>query len=326
MADVFISYAREDRLRAEQVARGFIVLGLTPFWDSEIPPGQTWADYTEEKLTSCKVVVVLWSQHSTKSQWVREEARMGRDKSKLIPALIDNVAMPFGFGEVQAANLSTWQGEPNHPEWVRFSQAVYRAARGADAPPIQPAQPQQQWPPPPQAPPQTQSGWSIPQPPPQPGWSPQSRPTLQPAGAHAPLAYVKKCFQQFADGAGRSRRAEYWWWVLFSFLVSVIAYGVDAQIFGADPYTSVPYQQIVSGLVGLALLAPSVSVTSRRLHDFGMSGWLAAPLVAALMIGGAFAASALGGVLSLLGLVAVIGVGVAPATTGPNQYGPNPKG
>jgi len=110
MADVFISYSREDRPRAEQVARGLAALGLEAFWDTEIPPGQTWADYIEGKLSQCKAVVVLWSEHSTKSQWVREEARMGRDKSKLIPAMLDGTPPPFGFGEVQAANLSTWRG------------------------------------------------------------------------------------------------------------------------------------------------------------------------------------------------------------------------
>ena len=114
MADVFISYAREDRSRAEQVARALQAAGIQAFWDTEIPPGQTWADYIEGKLAQCKALIVLWSEHSTKSQWVREEASMGRDKGKLIPAMLDASPAPFGFGEVQAANLSAWNGDPNH--------------------------------------------------------------------------------------------------------------------------------------------------------------------------------------------------------------------
>ncbi|MES1201854.1 MAG: toll/interleukin-1 receptor domain-containing protein [Pseudomonadota bacterium] len=145
MADVFISYAREDRPRADWIARNLAQMGLDVFWDSEIPPGQTWADYVEDKLSHCKVVIVLWSEHSTKSQWVREEARMGRDKGKLIPVMIDATPAPFGFGEVQAANLSTWDGQPNHPEWMRVAAAV-RSAAGAPASPapppaVQPARP-----------------------------------------------------------------------------------------------------------------------------------------------------------------------------------------
>lgn len=141
MADVFISYAREDNARAEQVARALEAQGLEVFWDSEIPPGQTWADYIESKLTSCRAVVVLWSEHSTRSQWVREEARMGRDKGKLIPAMLDGSPAPFGFGEVQAANLSTWNGEPDHPEWARTLGAVQAAVAGAPPSPAPPPQP-----------------------------------------------------------------------------------------------------------------------------------------------------------------------------------------
>ena len=133
MADVFLSYAREDRARAEQVAHGLEANGIDVFWDSEIPPGATWADHIEQKLSQCKALIVLWSTHSTKSQWVREEARMGRDKGVLIPAMIDNVPAPFGFGEVQAADLSNWNGEAEHANWQRFIAAVRQFSSGAPA-------------------------------------------------------------------------------------------------------------------------------------------------------------------------------------------------
>lgn len=134
MAEVFLSYAREDRARAEQVARGLAAAGVEVFWDNEIPPGQTWADYIESKLTQCKALIVLWSENSTKSQWVREEARLGRDKGVLIPAMIDACQAPFGFGEVQAANLADWNGEADHANWRRFVEAV-RVASNREAPP-----------------------------------------------------------------------------------------------------------------------------------------------------------------------------------------------
>lgn len=153
MADVFISYAREDRSKAEHVARGLSQMGLQAFWDSEIPPGQTWADYIEGKLSACKAVIVLWSEHSTKSQWVREEARMGRDKGVLIPVMIDASTPPFGFGELQAANLADWQGQRDQTSWRRFSAAVANFATAAapaaapqafvSAPPRTPAPPPQ---------------------------------------------------------------------------------------------------------------------------------------------------------------------------------------
>ncbi len=163
MADVFLSYAREDTARADQVAKGLEAAGLDVFWDNEIPPGTTWADYIEQKLTQCKALIVLWSEHSTKSQWVREEARMGRDKGVLIPVMIDASQPPFGFGEVQAANLTNWNGEADHPSWRRFVTAVTNATQSQPRPAPAP-QPTPAPPPPPQ--PQTssapqQQAWST---------------------------------------------------------------------------------------------------------------------------------------------------------------------
>jgi hypothetical protein len=152
MADVFLSYAREDSARAAQVANALQAAGIDVFWDSEIPPGQTWADYIETKLAQCKALIVLWSEHSTKSQWVREEARMGRDKGVLIPAMIDSSQSPFGFGEVQAANLASWNGEAEHPDWRRFLEAV-RAATNRPASASPRPQPAMAAPPRAQAPP-----------------------------------------------------------------------------------------------------------------------------------------------------------------------------
>lgn len=152
MADVFLSYAREDSARAQQVAEGLQAEGLAVFWDTEIPPGTTWADYIEEKLAQCKALIVLWSEHSTKSQWVREEARMGRDKGVLIPVMIDASQPPFGFGEVQAANLANWTGDRQDVNWRRFADAVSRFSSAAPKPAPPPA-PQPE-PPPPQAAPQ----------------------------------------------------------------------------------------------------------------------------------------------------------------------------
>jgi uncharacterized membrane protein YhaH (DUF805 family) len=305
MADVFISYAREDRAHAEQVARALAGLGLNCFWDTEIPPGQTWSDYIESKLDAARVVVVLWSQHSAKSQWVREEARMGRDMAKLIPAIIDGSPSPLGFGEVQAADLTTWRGEPNHPQWTRFANAVFAAARGSG--PRQHA--------------------SVPQPAPS-AWRAAGAAPGGAAETLSPIAYVQKCLRLYFNGKGRARRAEYWWWVAFAVLASLLASALDLAISGANPYTGAPNAQFVYALVALALLAPGVSVMSRRFHDVGLSGWLVAAVFGAYAIGAMMAAAAmpLGLMLLLAAGVAVLVVALLPSKPGANQYGPNPKG
>lgn len=327
MSDVFISYAREDNAQAERIARGLEAQGLSVFWDNEIPPGQTWADYIEGKLNQCNVAVVLWSEHSTKSQWVREEARMGR--SKLIPAKLDAAEPPFGFGDVQAADLSHWGGDYNHPEWARFSRAVVAKVRGGEAPfpppppATEPATPQAggwQTQPPLQHQPQSQQqgGWQTPPPGQQ-----QAQSGNQAAGAaRSAMGYLQKCFRLLADGKGRAPRAEFWWWVLFTIGVALIAGLIDLS-FGVDPYTNLPNSQILSALAILALTGMSVSVTSRRLHDAALSGWIAAVPAAASLLGLAFG---LGGIVfSLIGMLAVLVIGLLPGTPGPNPYGPDPK-
>lgn len=297
MADIFVSYAREDRAFAERIARGLGAMGLDVFWDTEIPPGQTWADYIEGKLTQCRAVIVLWSQHSTKSQWVREEARMGREKAKLIPVMLDGSPAPFGFGEVQAADLSAWTGDTSHPDWVRFAQAAYRTARGGDAPPPPVTQqPQAAWSAPPAA-----SGWNDP----------------RPTGAHvssaaetlSPIGYFMKCLRLYVDGRGRARRAELGWFFVFAFVIGFAAAILDIAIFGLNPYTNLANSNAVTLIAGLLLICPTVAVAARRAHDFGQSGWLAALTV-----------------IPYLGwLIAIIFIFI-PGQPGENQYGPNPKG
>jgi uncharacterized membrane protein YhaH (DUF805 family) len=324
MTDVFISYAREDAGQAERIARGLEGMGLTVFWDNEIPPGQTWADYIETKLNQCAAAIVLWSANSTKSQWVREEARMGR--SKLIPARLDASDAPFGFGDVQAADLSHWNGDLNDPQWSRFANAVFAKARGAaapDAPPQPPPQPQAGgWQTPPPQPQQQAGGWQTPPNQQQSGWSNQGGAQASASGELSPIAYVQKCFRLYIDGKGRARRREYWWWIAFSFVASLVAGLVDLA-FGFNQYTMQPNSQIVSMIVGLALLAPSVSVMSRRLHDAGQNGWLAAAPIVVSALGGML--GPIGVLFQLLGLAGMIVIGVLPGKPGPNQYGPDPK-
>ena len=70
---------------------------------------------------------------------------------------------------------------------------------------------------------------------------------------------IKTCFSKYADFNGRASRPEFWWWVLFTFLVSA-ATGIVSQM--------------LSGLFSLAVLLPSIAVGARRLHDTDRSGWL----------------------------------------------------
>ena len=71
---------------------------------------------------------------------------------------------------------------------------------------------------------------------------------------------IKVCFQKYATFSGRARRSEYWYFYLFTFLVSLV---LDC----------IPLLGVLSFVWWLAQLIPSLAVTVRRFHDIGKSGW-----------------------------------------------------
>ncbi len=148
MPTVFVSYARENRTRIETLARELEGLGWSVWWDRVIPAGRTFADVIEEALASSSCVLVAWSQHSVRSEWVREEADEGRRRGILIPLLLDAVSPPIGFRGIQAADLTGWDGTPASPAFRRLvadmDALVGRPSVAADvrtAPPAPPADP-----------------------------------------------------------------------------------------------------------------------------------------------------------------------------------------
>jgi hypothetical protein len=111
--DIFFSYAREDQARVAPVVAALETCGWSVFWDRRIPAGQTWRSHIGRALDEARCVVVAWSEHSIRSEWVIEEADDGRERGILVPALLDPVRAPRGFRGIQAADLSSWS--PKHP-------------------------------------------------------------------------------------------------------------------------------------------------------------------------------------------------------------------
>lgn len=111
MADIFLSYAREDLEAARAIVVALEAAGWSVFWDQRIPPAQVFEDYIEERINESRAVVVLWSPQSVTSRWVRIEAAHGRDRnpSALVPAMIESVNIPFAFRHLQTADLRGWK-------------------------------------------------------------------------------------------------------------------------------------------------------------------------------------------------------------------------
>ncbi|HSQ13572.1 MAG TPA: toll/interleukin-1 receptor domain-containing protein [Candidatus Deferrimicrobium sp.] len=124
MADIFLSYARENSEIAKLLSERLEHLGWSVWWDWEVPAGQNWRDMIEQSLASMRCMIVLWSMDSIDSDWVKEEAEKGKAQRKLVAALIDEVNPPMGFRDLQAANLIGWDGSLDFPGFGNLIDAL----------------------------------------------------------------------------------------------------------------------------------------------------------------------------------------------------------
>lgn len=124
MNDIFLSYASADRGRAEVIANLFSEQGWTVWWDRTIPPGKSFDEVIEEAIDSATCIVVLWSNTSIASDWVKTEAAEGVRRKSLIPILIDEVKIPLEFRRIQAANLIASDISSTNPELAKLLKAV----------------------------------------------------------------------------------------------------------------------------------------------------------------------------------------------------------
>jgi uncharacterized membrane protein YhaH (DUF805 family) len=106
--------------------------------------------------------------------------------------------------------------------------------------------------------------------------------------------------KKFAVFTGRSRRQEFWMFVLINAIIMIGLTVIETVVGGPG---------ILGTLYSLAVLVPSLAVGARRLHDTNRSGWWQ-----------------LIGFVPLIGLIVLIVFFVADSQPGSNQYGPNPKG
>lgn len=106
----------------------------------------------------------------------------------------------------------------------------------------------------------------------------------------------------YANFTGRARRSEYWFFVLFSAIISFILQLIDYALFGIE---SIGW---ISLLYGLAVFIPGLAVSVRRLHDVGKSGWYY------LLI-----------LLPIIGWIWLLILFFTEGDSGPNEYGPDPK-
>lgn len=139
MSDIFISYAREDRERAKELADALAARGWSVWWDREIPIGESFSKVIEEQLAGARCVIVLWSEESVNSEWVQNEAADGVARNILVPAFIADVPLPLEFRRRQTANLTDWRQGMITPELEKLMRSVEALVQpgASPAPPVE---------------------------------------------------------------------------------------------------------------------------------------------------------------------------------------------
>jgi uncharacterized membrane protein YhaH (DUF805 family) len=105
------------------------------------------------------------------------------------------------------------------------------------------------------------------------------------------MNYYIKVLQNYANFNGRARRSEYWYFVLFNFIISLVLGLIGAAV----------NFEFLGNIYSLAVLIPSLAVAVRRMHDVGKSGWFI--------------------LIPIYNLI----LACTDSQSGDNEYGPNPK-
>jgi formylglycine-generating enzyme required for sulfatase activity len=129
MSDIFISYKREDQPIARKLADALEGEGWRVWWDPKLRAGEHFDDVIEKALNEAKCVIVLWSNLSICSEYVKAEAREALEQNKLVPVKIENVKLPFRFKGVHTLSLLGWDGSQDFPQFRRLVEDVLETVR-----------------------------------------------------------------------------------------------------------------------------------------------------------------------------------------------------
>ena len=119
------------------------------------------------------------------------------------------------------------------------------------------------------------------------------------------MNWYLEVLKKYAVFSGRARRSEYWFFVLFNVIISVILAVIDGVTGSFNPELGIG---LLSGIYTLAVILPSLAVSFRRLHDTNRSGWWLLLLL-----------------VPLIGPIVIIVFMATDTSPEENQYGVNPK-
>jgi adenylate cyclase len=134
MADVFVSYARSDKLLVAPLVSAIEARGWSVWWDPDIDAGQEFDQLIAIELAKARAVVVMWTPTSVNSRWVRGEAREAADRGLLVPVRLDGARLPLDVRAIHTTDLDGWGEDPDSPpcqELFRALDAMIHRQRGS---------------------------------------------------------------------------------------------------------------------------------------------------------------------------------------------------
>lgn len=124
MNHIFISYARQDQVKARIIADGLERVGIPVWWDDRLQLGQSFEPEIINALNNARAVHVLWSRSSVQSEWVYKEASIAHDNGVLRPIRLDDALPPGEFAALDCANLQTWRPGKPHGDFDQIIRAL----------------------------------------------------------------------------------------------------------------------------------------------------------------------------------------------------------
>jgi adenylate cyclase len=137
MADVFLSYARADRARVEPLVGALEGQGFSVWWDPHIAPGQEFDELIAKELQRAACVVVVWTENSVASRWVRGEARDAADRGILLPVRFGQVQLPVDVRAIHTIDLDGWNDDPQSPAFRSIVSGIRSLLKPAPAAPAE---------------------------------------------------------------------------------------------------------------------------------------------------------------------------------------------
>jgi hypothetical protein len=129
MAQLFLSYSHTDSNRVSNIALSLEVTGHHVWWDRQLTH-QDFGMEIEEALRRANCAVVAWSTIARNSLWVRAEATVAWESSKLVQLSLDGTKPPLPFNMIHLLDFKDWNGRTDDAYWHHLKDAVESVLTG----------------------------------------------------------------------------------------------------------------------------------------------------------------------------------------------------